>query len=149
MSPHESFWVATAAAAPVVALAAIVALPDTSVAVEEVYRHRHDPVVSERARNGRQVIVARLWSRNMAYVWSQLVWMVSIVNLLLQAALLAMSLLVLVYDQEVIPPWAAIVFSAGGILLLTWSSTSAAAFRRFLEPPPDSESSSKNKKSPP
>jgi hypothetical protein len=152
MSSHESFWVATAAAAPVIALTAIVALPDTSVVVERVSRYRQEnknPSIPARDRNRQPLIVDYLWSRKMAYAWSQLVWMMSVVNLLLQATLLAMSLWALAYDQEVIPPWAAIVFSAGGLLLLTWSSTSAAAFRRFLENNPDSVSSSGNEKSPP
>src|SRR5262249_34833233 len=38
VASHESFWLATAAAAPVIALAAVVALPDTSGIYRDVQR---------------------------------------------------------------------------------------------------------------
>jgi hypothetical protein len=123
--PHESFWLATATAAPVIALAAIVALPDTSVIAQKFIdlRLKMDPrptPYQERLLKAAQVVV-------LLPKWT------TMVNLIVQAALLAVSLWALAYEHDVIPPGVATVQAVGGILLLAWSASTATTFNRMLE----------------
>jgi len=112
MTYHESFWLATGAAAPVIALAAVVALSDA--------------LQTERDAKSPYGIWAASWGT--ATVTS----MISILNVIVQAALLAVSLSALAYGQNVMPPWVAIVLAVGGILLLGWTLAIGAAIRRKL-----------------
>ena len=128
---HEGFWVATSAAAPVIALAAIVAIPDlaghvtmTSRDVDTATGQRpgrpdsSDPVMSL-ARGARR--------------WSVMALVVTLVNLLAQAALLALSLWSLAYNQDVMPPPTAIILPVFGVLALTdstWFAIDARSLRR-------------------
>ncbi len=125
MAFHESFWVATSAVAPVIALAAVVALPD---ATSIVGRATHDRAIAEMRPSARDdpfaIAVARATQR-----WSLLAWGITLVNLIIQAGLLTVSLWALAYNQDVMPPAPAIILAAGGILLLAWSTTVSAQQR--------------------
>lgn len=55
---------------------------------------------------------------------------VSFVNVLVQAGLLALSLSALATSQNVTPPWVAIVMAVAGMLLLLWTVTSVGLMRR-------------------
>lgn len=44
--------------------------------------------------------------------------MTTLVNLIIQAALLAVSLSALAYDQDIMPLWLAVILATGGIVLL-------------------------------
>ena len=48
MAFHESFWIATSAAAPVIALAAVVALPDTAAVAQMGARRLREPIEGSR-----------------------------------------------------------------------------------------------------
>jgi hypothetical protein len=134
---HESFWVATSAAAPVIALAAIVALPDASTVVDVASRRLQlaqqvrgsDPLDSDAVRDE---VLTREMRRQASQVRGT-----TFFNLLLQAGLLAVSLWALAYNQAVISPPDAIIMAVVGILLLSWTTTRTAAFRRLAARLPD------------
>jgi hypothetical protein len=135
VTSDTNFWVATSAAAPVIALATIVALPDAAGAVGRASQHLHDArqLWPEPDRSARMVI---LLARTLRW-WRLLVWAVTVANLLAQAALLAVSLSALAYGQDTIPPSAAITLAVGGILLLAWTATASANIRRREPSAPD------------
>lgn len=54
-------------------------------------------------------------------------------NLIVQAALLAVSLAALGYSREFVPPWPAIVVAVGGVGLLAWTLLRGAAIRVRVE----------------
>jgi hypothetical protein len=128
---HKSFWVATSAAAPVIALAAVVALPDASAMLDAASRQlRQTRRLTDdhagfdfRAR----IILAILQA---SWLYWFLVWGATVVNLIVQAGLLAVSLSALAFQQNVMPPWVAIALAVGGILLLAWSTTTVIKFRQ-------------------
>ncbi len=57
----------------------------------------------------------------------------TISNVIAQAALLAVSLSALAVAQNVMPPWAAIILAVGGILLLAYTLIKSANVRKGLE----------------
>jgi hypothetical protein len=132
----KEFWLATAAAAPVIALAAVAALPDTSAVVDvaskrlrEAERNRLPDPGHGLDRLGYLADIADVFPTIDRW-GALLLWGTTIANLLVQAGLLAVSLSALAYEQNVIPVWASIVMAVGGILLLAWTITSGAGFRR-------------------
>jgi uncharacterized membrane protein YbhN (UPF0104 family) len=128
---HESFWLATGAAVPVIALAAMVAMADlarhvtlTSRDVDTTTKQRHgrpdssDPVISL-ARGARSKSVMAL--------------VLTLINLIAQAALLAFSLYALAYSRDVMPPPVAISLAVGGVVALVesaWYAIDARSLRR-------------------
>ena len=131
---HESFWVATSAVAPVIALAAVVALPDASTMVDVTARSRRTIHPVDRVPF-RFVFATRRTVVRLARWWSLLIWGTTIFNLIAQAGLLAVSLWALAYNQDVMPPLAGIALAAGGILLLALTATVASNFDRWAETP--------------
>lgn len=117
MSYHEAFWLATAAAAPVIALAAVVALPDMADATREASNAAQDAV--------RYSVEARFESSSRA-ARSQYA---TLGIVLAQAALLAVSLSALATHRDVMPAWVAIVLAVSGIMLLTVTTLSLIATR--------------------
>jgi hypothetical protein len=128
---HENFWVATSAVAPVIALAAVVALTDTmtilgrvSVVESAVQQNpNHDSWIQDRlagtARDSRK--------------WTLIAGLITLINLIIQAALLAVSLSALAYDQDIMPLWLAVTLATGGILLLAWGTFLSALQRWNLD----------------
>lgn len=152
VASYESFWLATAAAAPVIALAAVVALPDTADIYQAVQRASDERYgASAEFRAALQVFgttgataveavseIDRATRR--LRVWAAFLRWTAIGNVMVQAVLLALSLVALAYNVHVIPRWLAIVLPAGSIVLLgaTVSLTSeyrwlAKAFPEILE----------------
>jgi hypothetical protein len=131
---HESFWVATSAAVPVIALAAVVALPDASRMAHTAARQRHRAQRNPDPTRDTPALVELLGAAQ-DFWWSRLVWWTTFVNLTIQAALLAVSLSALAYDSDLMPQWVAIVLAVGGILLLAWSTSNAIRLpRQPIEP---------------
>jgi hypothetical protein len=131
VSYHEAFWVATAAAAPVITVAIVVAMPDTSATVWAVQRSAEEykadvpPGPDEDWDRGLRAMTGMLLNVTVVYI-------VEILNLLVQAGLLAVSLSALAAGRNVTPPWIAIVMAVVGTLLLAWSITSTAQTRRRI-----------------
>jgi hypothetical protein len=139
MADYESFWLATAAAAPVIALAAVVALPDTSDVSPDVIQSTLDEWFSSPERissaakeAGASDAVVKIMAgidpaalkgvaqkvpALLRVVTVPIRW-IAICNVILQAALLAVALGALAYNMSVIPRWVAIALTVGGILLL-------------------------------
>jgi hypothetical protein len=65
------------------------------------------------------------------------IWWIAIVNVVLQAVLLAFSLTALAYNVDVIPRWLAIVLTVGGILLLAATVSLVSAYRRNAKQLPE------------
>jgi hypothetical protein len=107
MPYHEAFWVATAAAAPIIALAAIAASPDV-LQVE-----RLGPRLPQR-------------DRRLAGSFR----MVTTGNLTCQTVLLLLSLLSLATDSDWLPTWFGIVPAVGGILALIYTMPAGIMLRR-------------------
>jgi hypothetical protein len=122
---HESFWIATSAAAPVIALAAVVGLPDTA-AVAQLGIHR----LREPLEGPLLAAMPEALSRAQDRLVTLLFWATTVGNLIVQAGLLAVSLSALAYQRELMPAWVAIALAVGGILLLAWSTSMAVHYRR-------------------
>lgn len=116
MRNFDTFWVATAAAAPVIALAAVVALPDLTTAEFRVVKRLYDKAIADGVTDSsffHEPRAARLLRK------ARIARGMTMVNVIIQAVLLAVALGALATDQNLMPPLAAIVFAAGGILLLS------------------------------
>ena len=126
MSYRADFWLAVSAAAPVITLATVVAMPD----VLNVAMALTDPLPSERlppdAPDDREISSGRIWL--IGTVTAALAFF----NLLVQAGVLAVSLAALAVGRDVIPPWVAIVLAVGGALVLALTLVVGAAIRRVL-----------------
>jgi hypothetical protein len=101
---HEAFWVVIGAAAPVVALAVIVSLPDSLTLAGQADMDRGVNALRE-AANGVYRLAARIF-------------VTGLINMLLQAGLLAVSLVSIEDGANCVPPWTAITATVGGIVLL-------------------------------
>jgi len=149
----DTFWLATAAAAPVIALAAVVVLPDTS----GMYRDDVQPVIDEwfdspanfqaamqaagasewvveavsaiNLADAKEKVVRAKATRSLRVLVASIRW-TAIGNVLLQAVLLALSLAALAYNVHVMPPWLAIVLPVGGIVLLAITVLQVSSYRR-------------------
>ena len=124
MPYHEAFWVATAAAAPVIALANVVAGPEIDGLAVAVARRRR--VVAWVRGPGLHSLTRTLILISSAYL-------AFLLGLLMQAALLALSLSALAAGQNAGPPWVAILMAVAGILILAWVLTVTAGVSRELE----------------
>jgi len=110
---QPDFWVATSAAAPVIALAVVVTLPDLSDDLNEV-AHSLDQAQTERPATPSPAELQMLHRMLSGMV----TFLAAMSNLLAQAALLVTSLLALADDDAVIAPWFAITLAVGGLMLL-------------------------------
>jgi hypothetical protein len=112
---HEVFWVVTGTAAPIIALAAVVSLADAGSVYFNVLAQ--DP---------------RFFMRHEGFangaIW--LAWF-GILNLILQAVLLTVSLVSLAEASNLVLPWLAIVAQVGGLMLLAVSSLGVVFLRRI------------------
>jgi hypothetical protein len=159
VSYHETFWVVAGTAAPVIALAAVVTLPDSWGAFKERLMSRRidallDPMNAESRELEKRLIAGMIdaglspprdpkaeaaereekdrefQSQSKKLYKSAFVNQLgSFANVVLQAGLLALSLAALTYGRDVAPPWVAIVLAVGGILLLAWTSIAVSSFR--------------------
>jgi hypothetical protein len=151
VTSYESFWLATAAAAPVIALAAVIALPDASGIYREDIQHAIDEWAGNTEKLRSTLRTAGFKESELGVVHSvdfpalkkslakttllfrviaDAVRWTAIGNVLLQAVLLAFSLTTLAYNVEVLPRWVAVVLTVGGILLLAVTVSLVSAYRR-------------------
>jgi hypothetical protein len=135
---HESFWILTGTAAPVIALASVVSLSDLAGQgfrlmdtrrghpewwpSREWYQPTYWPRKELRElkpefvrRPGVKYIDVETDRRLGLLVSFQ--W-VQAVNVCMQAALLSVALLSLAYQTNLVPPWIAVVAAVAGIMLL-------------------------------
>jgi hypothetical protein len=146
---HETFWLAAAAAAPVITLATVVVVPDAAGIRFRAARREQDlrdlaVRAAPATADGRQSVpVAKPGE---AGTWppppQRLAWAVRVTrrnarlcyaNLIAQAALLGVSLAALADSRDFVPPWLAIVVAVGGIGLLAWTLLRAAGTRDGVE----------------
>lgn len=146
---HEAFWLATSAAAPVIALAAVVAYSDAAehhhqrVNVANLLGFRGMLVGPARPGNPAAGVPATIGvaSRKMAVVAGP---GTCLVNLAIQAVVLAFSLASLANETDEASKTWVIAATVGGIALLTfaaWESTRARgalseAWNFYIENPP-------------
>ncbi len=148
MSYHEAFWVVAGTAAPVIALAALVALPDTSdmyedlgqamldeslLSIKQFYALHQVDFDTQLAKEYRKLIGAPdelVESRFFKY-FTTVIRLSAIGNVFLQAGLLAAGLAALAYDRDVIPPWIAVILAVGGVLLLAGIVSAIAKYRKM------------------
>jgi hypothetical protein len=155
---YESFWLATAAAAPVIALAAVVALPDTSEVTGDVIPRLVDDWFATPAKvraamqaagavgtalevlskfdytaTGPDYAARRAAAvraiRPLRVAMAAIRW-TAICNVLAQAVVLALSLTALAYNVDVMPRWLAIALVVGGILLLAATVSLVSSYRK-------------------
>lgn len=133
MSYQETFWVVVGTAAPVIALAAVVALPDTSNMFPDFIQSFMSPEFKEtmnaKARKGYEQLATSAYKPFQLFA-ATIQWG-AIGNVLIQAGLLAVSLTALGYERDVMPPWVAIVLAVSGILLLALIVSVVPAYRRL------------------
>jgi hypothetical protein len=142
--PHD-FWLVAGTAAPVVALAAVVSLGDAlkesasseSVALRWWRAGLVETTVSEMAAKPdlstdqpgiNSLAALDEFTKDSKSLANALV-VVGLFNLVLQAALLAFSLVSLLNDSNVVPPWFAITAAVGGLLLLAIAALGAVSLR--------------------
>jgi hypothetical protein len=129
---NESFWVATSAVAPVIALAGVVALPDVSlIGRANNLRARIERLRLSEKYPGQHAFLVGV-ARDAAK-WASFASLTALVNLIIQASLLAVSLSALAFKQDIMPFWLAIFLATGGILLLALSTLISAEQRWTLE----------------
>jgi hypothetical protein len=119
---HEAFWAVAGAAAPAIAIAAAVALPDTSQLVNEA-DERSFSLASDEKRS-REAL--RLADRAM------FVGISTQLNILIQAAILVVSLASLARGQDVLDTGTVVVLAGIGILLVAFTVQMAGGIRRNL-----------------
>jgi uncharacterized membrane protein len=124
VSYHEAFWVVTGTAAPVIALAAVVALPDTSAMTSRTVQHFGSAWLptAEQLKTG-----SELWTR------AAIIKVSAVTNLVAQACLLLISLMALMWASNPLSPWVAVAIAVGGILLLAWTLSAGSLLRRTLD----------------
>jgi hypothetical protein len=158
MTSYENFWLATAAAAPVIALAAVVALPETS----GLYRDDLQRIIDEwfgtptklraamQAAGATELVVEAMSDIDfpamkggvtktvipLRVVAAVTRW-TAIGNVMLQAVLLAFSLAALAYNVDVMPRWLSIVLTVGGILLLAATVSLVSYYRKGMKELPE------------
>ena len=143
---EQNFWLATSAAAPVIALAVIVALPDTSGVIVESMRQRaiarfeivvdimNPPDGSTPATTALDVAegAASVAAVSKVVAAARIIRITSVCNVILQAGLLAGSLAALAYNRNIGPPWVAILLAVGGIVILAMTVSAVTSYQRAL-----------------
>ena len=120
MAFHETFWVVTGTAAPVIALAAVVSLNDlgkeTGRLAESLERVRRNSSATP------EIEALISGAPSPIHLIRQFAGQQSM-NIFLQAALLTVSLLSIAFQRNLIPVWIAIVIPVVGVLLLALTSS--------------------------
>jgi hypothetical protein len=117
MSFYESFWVVAGTAAPVIALAAVISLNDTARAQFTVNDATSDAFAVARL-DATDEMYQRLDKRGSSL---DVLRIAQLLNLCLQAGLLAVSLLSLTFHRNLIPAWICVVAPTAGVLLLAYA----------------------------
>jgi hypothetical protein len=114
MTFHDTLWVLTGSAAPVIALTAIVSLRDVLTETGAMGNVSYE-LNAEYSKEGYDKIWRYLdrWERV-----GMVQWGAQVGNLCLQALLLAISLLSVAWQRNVFPVWIAVAAPTVGVLLL-------------------------------
>jgi hypothetical protein len=127
----KDFWLATAAAAPVIALAAVVVVPEGPGVKSKIMRDLHD---LEATDTGETDPEAKLLTGAMSLAASAMqILLLTGFNVVVQALLLLASLSSLEAEGDQIPPWSAELLAVGGIFLLAGTLYWGASVRGRLE----------------
>ena len=117
MSFDESFWVVAGTAAPVIALAGVISVNDIARTQFKV----NDGII-------KALIVAHKDEKDEIYQrfdkrgsWIEALRVAQLLNVCLQAGLLAVSLLSLTFHRNLIPAWICVVALTAGVLLLAYA----------------------------
>lgn len=132
---HEAFWIVTGTAAPVIALAAVVSAGEAyeqldrmiSAGTEASVAHskvRDEPKDEEQVRK-----LAGLAEKRAKNLW--LTGRVQQLNVGLQAALLAVSLISVGNQHNLVPPWVAVTFAVLGLLFVAVVGARVISARRI------------------
>ena len=121
---HEAFWVASAAAAPVIALANVVTVSDAWGLARESVR----TLVSVAEEIGQPSMVDGLIPRTRT---AEILYRVSLVNLVLQAAVLLASMISLADTGDHLPPMVVAAALAGGLAAVGAAAMGMARARQF------------------
>lgn len=133
----EDFWIAAAAAAPVIALAGLVAITDAAVAGDILRRKKKDIKTKTKTKTKKEKKEALKNFRDLvgggrATLGPQNVWIIiySILNLVAQGFVLIVALLALLHDGTLIPGTAIIYVEGIGLAVLLWAALLAAQVGR-------------------
>jgi hypothetical protein len=131
--PHESFWVTVGTAAPVIALAAIVASADMRGTANDFVEHwvsnlQHAPSGASKDKF-RQGVERELYRGFLSYRWAV---RATTVNIVLQAATLSLALGSLAVGRDLVPLLIPLVMADLGIVLLVVSSRLILRLTDFL-----------------
>jgi hypothetical protein len=122
MTFHETLWVITGSAAPVVALAAIVSLRDVLTDSNPMADVGDELIKLNDGQNAKFTLEEKLdkiWRYNARWARVGIVqWGAQMSNLGLQALLLTISLLSIAWQRNVFPVWIAVAAPTVGVLLL-------------------------------
>lgn len=127
---HETFWIAVTAAAPVIALAAIVAFSDSSANASRMRQWQVDRPLWTFPDENRDL--ARAKARTAAGL-GQVVALLCVCNTVLQAVVLAFSLSGLASRVDEMPPEVAIAAEVAGLAALASGAVVAAACRSWVD----------------
>lgn len=131
MSFPEAFWALAGGAAPVIALAAVVALPDLQSAIEALYKAAHpDPEPGEERDPNEPLLPAfglqtSRW-RDRIRFWALMG------NMVVQAVVLGLALASLEYRFSVVRPAVVIAAEVAGVLALAQTAHWISRARSLL-----------------
>jgi len=134
---HETFWAVTAGVAPIIALASVVSLTEARRTTDEMFRLLLEQPLDETAD---YEIIGDLDQR--LGVLTRL-YFAQLLNIFLQAALLAVGLSSLAYQASVVPPLTAVIAAVVGVVILAVHAvrvpemTAYKAHRLFMKQYPD------------
>lgn len=124
---HDTLWIAVSASAPVIALAAVVALGD---AAGEAYRSTEWNIDHPQIGSPPQAVLDRQKQLSRRFSAAQMiVVIVCLLNTLLQAGVLGTSLASLAGHTDYMPAAAAVVFEVLGLVAITVGGLAAVAVR--------------------
>jgi hypothetical protein len=130
---HETFWVTVGTAAPVIALATVVSLPEL-ISMRRLY------ILAEIANAGTvdpadYSDIARFWQRDLRsrVTASGLLTLLGVANLLLQALTLAAALSCLALRSDDIPLLAPVIIEPIGVLTLAATSAAVLSLKSTLQ----------------
>jgi hypothetical protein len=112
---HETFWVVTGTAAPVIALAAVVSVNDLG---NETGRLEEALDRASEAFRGSAEIEAMMSGRPSPIRLVNLLARLQTLNILLQALLLTVSLVSIDFQRNLVPVWISVLIPVVGVVLL-------------------------------
>ena len=121
---HEAFWVITGTAAPVIALAVVVATPDLFPAASEAAAQADADTGGHPDYSSRTVRLTLRYANRLAFLYT-----VALLSLLSQILLLLAALLSVMNGRNAIPPVLGVWLAIGGLVLLCVTALVAPLWR--------------------